>query len=154
MPGDNVFPDKPSCSITIDASSESGAPENSWRVTPFPAGSGQDVITKSCWEIFFGQIVTYNFCLDDGVDYVFEAYDDFGDGWGNATYEIENLDMNCVIAQGSPDNGTAGDGSAYSTAREPWTWRKMLFSVQRPLVVEDLRLLRARLPMSHLMMIA
>ncbi len=49
-------------------------------------------------------------CLVDGADYTFNAYDDWGDGWGGGTYLIQSTEACPVtVATGSPDNGTAGD---------------------------------------------
>jgi|GEM_PF-4115453 hypothetical protein len=50
-------------------------------------------------------------CLQDGVNFRFEAYDTFGDGWNGAEYNIFYGD-GFLIGTGMPDNGqTSNSGS-------------------------------------------
>lgn len=53
-------------------------------------------------------VFTYQYCLTDGASYTFRAYDAYGDGWNNATYELVCANGAVIVGPIMPSNGTSG----------------------------------------------
>jgi hypothetical protein len=50
-------------------------------------------------------------CLNDGQNYTFNAFDDWGDGWNGGSWTITNTVTGAVIGSGIANNGAAGDNT-------------------------------------------
>ena len=48
-------------------------------------------------------------CLNEGQNYTFTTFDDYGDGWNGGTWTISRTSDAAVIGTGAADNGIAGD---------------------------------------------
>ncbi|MCZ4410792.1 hypothetical protein O3Q51_18390, partial [Cryomorphaceae bacterium 1068] len=83
--------------------------ERSWEIVP--ADGGDPVISVDCGDYVDG---TFDFCLTPGVEYTFNAYDDYGDGWNffpetDIVWSIA-YDNGAVVIEGTNPTGcTSGD---------------------------------------------
>lgn len=89
--------------IEIDGSSGFANGEIYWRLYDDEADTL--VFETFAGYLTSGAVESDNFCLQDGINYRFEAYDSFGDGWNDAFYTISYSD-GFIFNTSMPDNGS------------------------------------------------
>ncbi|NNC94994.1 MAG: T9SS type A sorting domain-containing protein, partial [Chitinophagales bacterium] len=91
--------------IFIGASNSQFPNEMSWELINLT--TGDTVIGRDCGS--YGPSSADTVCLDTGNIYVFNANDDWGDGWNGGFYIITDLSDNSTLASGFPNNTQPGD---------------------------------------------
>ncbi|MGB1206141.1 MAG: T9SS type A sorting domain-containing protein [Chitinophagales bacterium] len=82
------------------------AEERSWELVS--ADGATLILEQTCGNYTAG---SYAACLVDGMNYVFNAYDSYGDGWNGGTFSISLASSGCEITSGLPNNTLAGDNT-------------------------------------------
>lgn len=88
--------------IDIDGTTASYTDEISWKL--FNADTEDLLASIAPGSVETGAFVSDTLCLTDGVNYRFEAYDSYGDGWSGATYTIRYAG-GFPIGTGMPNRG-------------------------------------------------
>ena len=94
---------------TVTVMTEVFANEITWSLTN---ADGNVVAEDMSEELQNGSLYYLDVCLEEGVDYTFNMYDSYGDGWNGAGFYV---DADCELASGTLD-ALNDDGSAGSVS--------------------------------------